>query len=135
MGYAAGYTSFLVVDPSHTHEQAPLVVEGLILFPSTVSFRDATVYIRLEDVTVADAAAQVIAEQRLQGIRSPLPGGGVRFLLRPSTIDERRDYSVRVHVDVDGDGVVSRGDLVTTRSYPVLTRGRPAHIEARVELV
>jgi hypothetical protein len=30
---------------------------------------------------------------------------------------------VRVHVDVSGSGEVEKGDLISTQSHPVLTRG------------
>lgn len=38
-------------------------------------------------------------------------------------IDDRRSYSVRVHIDMSGSGIVKVGDFVSTQTYPVLTRG------------
>jgi uncharacterized lipoprotein YbaY len=79
--------------------------------------RDARVYVRLEDTSRADASSRIVAEQTLSGaafagntplrfeLRGALPGGG--------------QCTLRVHVDVDGDGQVSPGDYVSTESYPV----------------
>ena len=44
-------------------------------------------------------------------------------------IDEKRTYSVTAHVDTSGSGEVEVGDLVSTQSYPVLTRGAGDRIE------
>ena len=50
-------------------------------------------------------------------------------------IEERAHYTVRVHVDVTGTGVVERGDLVSTQSHPVLTGGRPDEASVPVKVV
>jgi hypothetical protein len=50
-------------------------------------------------------------------------------------VDEGAGYSVRVHVDLDGDRRVSRGDFISTESHPVLTLGRPDRVTVRVREV
>jgi hypothetical protein len=44
-------------------------------------------------------------------------------------------YTVRVHVDLDGDGRVSTGDYLSTASYPVLTSGHPTILTIEVHPV
>jgi len=112
-------------------------VRGRILFEKDAgSFTGATVYVRLENVSRAGAAAERVAEQVLRGVshregeEQALP-----FELRVESVNERADYSVRVHVDVDDDRAISLGDYITTQSYPVLTFGRPDHVDVIVEKV
>jgi putative lipoprotein len=100
-------------------------VRGEVILPSA-DFVAATadVIVQVEDVSRADAPSGVIAENRRSGV--PLRGGAViPFVVDVATelVDERRSYAVRVHGDVSGTGEVSVGDLVSTQSYPVLTRG------------
>jgi len=47
----------------------------------------------------------------------------------------RGRYTVRVHADVDGNGVVSRGDYVSTQSYPVDPDAPPRPIAIVVQPV
>jgi hypothetical protein len=56
-------------------------------------------------------------------------------MLQGRVPDMRARYQVRVHVDVDKDGKVSRGDYITTESYPVLTFGHPSRVRVRVRPV
>lgn len=76
----------------------------------------APLVVQVCDTTYADAPSQVVAETRggvregedpvLESVEVPFAAAGAG------------DYTVRVHVDVDGDGAVSPGDFVTTASYP-----------------
>ena len=112
-------------------------VRGRILFDKDVGpFTGATVYVRVENVSRADAAAEVAAEQVLRGVS--YRGGeeeALSFELRVDSVDERAQYSVRVHVDVDGDGEISPGDYVSPASHPVLTYGQPNQAEIRLERI
>ncbi|HEX2174409.1 MAG TPA: hypothetical protein VHG70_00745 [Nocardioidaceae bacterium] len=60
----------------------------------------------IEDVSLLDESSTVVAEAVAESGPS-VATLGVRAALRP-----RHQYSVRVHVDRGGDGVVSPGDLV-----------------------
>jgi uncharacterized lipoprotein YbaY len=109
----------------------------IVLGEETRSFSGATVYVRLEDVTRADAAARIVAEQVIHDLsfrgRSTAT---VPFALAANdAVDERATYAVRVHIDLDRDRRVGRGDYVSTESYPVLTFGRPAWVSVRVREV
>jgi uncharacterized lipoprotein YbaY len=103
----------------------PVTVTGTIVFPEHVpEGPPATIHVRVEDVSLADASATVIAGTTLANVTVPPPAGeAVTFAIPVETYDPRKTYGVRVHVDRDGDGQVSVGDLVSTTHHPVLTRG------------
>lgn len=113
-------------------------VQGEIVFDEdTRSFDGAIAYVRLEAVTLADASATVVSQQVIhrvahhRGDTTP-----VTFALpAPGEVNERAGYSVRVHVDLDGDRRVSRGDFISMESHPVLTLGRPDRVTVRVREV
>ncbi len=112
-------------------------VRGEIILPSAnLPAEIADLIVQVEDVSRADAPSVVIAEQRQPGIY--LRGGAVLpFVVEvpEELVDERNSHSVRVHVDVSGSGEIEVGDLVSTQSYPVLTRGRGNEARINVKLV
>lgn len=93
----------------------------------------AELLVQIEDVSRADAPSKVVAEKRIPNPKLE-PGEAVPFELEvpEEAIDEKAIYSVRAHVDVSGSGEVEEGDLLSTRSYPVITRGYSE--EARIEV-
>jgi type III secretion system (T3SS) chaperone YscW len=99
-------------------------VRGSLSLPSGAPDTAATVRIRVENVTRADAAAQVVGEQVLHDVSLR----GLRFEVPVAKVDRAARYTVRVHVDLAGTGVLSTGDLLTTQSVPVLTHGAPDEV-------
>jgi putative lipoprotein len=98
------------------------IVQGQVQFePDAPAFANATIRVRLEDVTLADAPARVVAEQVIPGVSHVgRSGAAVPFSLESTEgLDERARYNLRVHVDIDGTGRVTPGDFVTQESYPV----------------
>ena len=110
-----------------------MTVRGTIRFrggrPESTKGR---LYVRLLDVTTVDAPSRVVTEEILD-----LSGGGevINFELRAQQIDQRARYVVAAHADLDGDGAVSAGDFITTRSYAVLSFGSPDHADLVLEQV
>ena len=84
----------------------------------------ASLVIQIEDVSRLDTPSPVICEERQVDVTLE-PGGHLAFELHAHAdlVDPRNDYSVRVHIDINGSGQVERGDLITMQSYPVLTHG------------
>lgn len=116
---------------------APTAITGTIAFPADLPTGPAaTITIRLEDVSLADAPATIISSVTVPDVAIP-PGAGeqVTFALPVASFDPRARYTVRAHVDRDGDGQVSQGDLLTTSHIPVLTQGGGTEVEIPVELV
>ena len=118
-------------------QNAPIVVEGEIHFVDvSSSIALATVYVRLMDVTLADAPSTVVEEQIIPdvsiGVEAPVT---VSFSIRPVRLDERAAYVLMVHVDVDGEGIVTPGDYVTMESFPVSPIGSSTPMTVRVRPV
>jgi uncharacterized lipoprotein YbaY len=113
------------------------LIQGRVVFDeSAESFAGATLYVFLEDTTYADDSAEKIAEQVIENVaydaRAP---NDLPFTLYGEVPDQRARYTLRVLVDLDGDGRISQGDFINTQSYPVLTRGKPSDITVRVKRV
>lgn len=117
-------------------DSEPLIDGEIIFDEGTRSFSGATVYARLEDVSRADAPSKVVVEQVIRNVSHQ--AGHSRTLpidLRGKIPNEEASYVVRVHVDVDGDGQVSRGDYISMESHPVLTFGYPNQVVVRMREV
>ena len=101
------------------------VVRGDIVLPAVgIPNKASQVVVQVENVSRADAPSKVVGEHRQSDV--PLqPGQTIPFSITipDSLIDDGGIYSVRAHVDISGSGEVEKGDLVSTQSYPVLTRG------------
>jgi uncharacterized lipoprotein YbaY len=119
---------------SSAFENASLVQGEIVIDETGNSFSGATVHVRLEDTSRADAPARIVAEQVLEDV-SHTAGAETRlpFALEATSVDEKSRYTVRAHVDVDGDGKVSRGDFLSMESYPVLTFGFPNNVSVQVK--
>lgn len=98
-----------------------LDVEGEVILGEEVgSFSGGTVRVFLEDISRADASSQRVAEQTIPnvsheaGSKSRLP-----FRLQGDRTDTHLNYTVRVHVDLQGDGEIHVGDYITMQTYPV----------------
>ncbi len=106
------------------------------LGPETGSLSGAVLRIYLEDVSKADAAAEVVGEVTITGLvhrtgrHSSWP-----FELQVGSIDPAKHYAVRAHVDCHGDRGIHSGDCVSTRSYPVLTFGNSDRVAIDVRQI
>lgn len=101
------------------------LVRGTIVLPREAELREpAELIVQVEDVSRADAPSEVVGEYRLR-LERLTPGEEVPFTVEvaEARIDPTHLYSIRAHVDYSGTGNVKRGDLITTQSYPVLSRG------------
>lgn len=100
----------------------PRVVAHIELPEEGLPDRATTLRVVIEDVSRADAAAEVVAEQVLEDV--PLRGvAALDVAIDVESVDTRQRYACRVHADIDGSGRVSSGDLISTQSHPVLTQG------------
>lgn len=106
-------------------------VRGDVVIPNDVP-AGGTVRVRVEDVSRADAASVVVAEDVTVLVRPVVAGERLPFACAIPNVDEQARYSVRVHIDRDGTGAVKKGDLISTQSYPTLTHGAPDRVEVAV---
>jgi uncharacterized lipoprotein YbaY len=113
------------------------VVTGEIVFPRPPPpLGAATVYVRLLDTSLADAPARILAEEVLTGLGDQAASGGtLPFTLHGQVADPTSRLTVSVHVDLDGDGVISRGDYINRASIPVLTHNHPRQVRVPVQEV
>jgi uncharacterized lipoprotein YbaY len=97
--------------------EGDVLVSGEILFDQKArAFSGATIYVRLQDVSRADAPSKTIAEQVIRDVSSSK--AALKFSIRGKIENEQASYIVSVHVDVDGDKEISVGDYITMESYP-----------------
>jgi putative lipoprotein len=101
----------------------------------TVTYRErialppgATVTVRLQDVSRADAPAEVLAEDVIvPTTQVPIP---FTLAYDPARIDTRHRYSVGVRIEVDG-----KLWFVSDTHNGVLTQGAPTHVDVLVRRV
>jgi putative lipoprotein len=108
---------------------------GAAMVTGSVTYRErmalppgATVTVRLQDVSRADAPAEVLAEQVIvPTTQVPIP-----FALRydPARIDARHRYSVSARIEVDG-----KLWFMSDTHNGVLTDGGPTEVEVVVRRV
>lgn len=97
------------------------------------AFDDATVIVRVEDSSRADAAAELICEHRFAGVSrtsgdtDPLP-----LVIDVPASERLAHCTLRVHVDIGSTGEVKRGDHVSTQSYPLPMGESPRHLAVSV---
>ncbi len=101
----------------------PASVTGTVTYRERIALTpEAVVEVQLLDVSIADASAKLIAEQTIRPQHQvPIP---FELIYDPAVIDERFTYAVRATIR-------ERGQLMftTDRSYRVLTRGSPKHVD------
>lgn len=113
------------------------VVRGEIVFEDdAAAFSGATLYVTLEDVTYADSKAVIVGKIVKENVAyDPAAPQPLTFEL-PVEVHERNAlYNIRAHFDLDGDGQISRGDYLSTQSYPVITKGHPLEVSVRVKRI
>jgi uncharacterized lipoprotein YbaY len=114
-----------------------VTVAGDIEFEELTSPIDgATIHVRVEDVSRADAPATRLAEQVIRDLMLRGPGRTtVPFSVQASLPDPNGQYVVRVHVDLSDNGEVGSGDYITTQSYPISTSSGSARMLVKVHRV
>ena len=115
---------------------APFVpVYGRVLFPkgwAPPPGKTAVGVVELLDVTQVDAPSITVARAAVSA-KGDAPRE-YRIQVTASIV-QNRTYVVRAHIDTDGNAAVSKGDLVTTESYPVLTGGHGGSVDVTVHPV
>jgi len=103
-------------------------VRGRLIFPDdcpVLTAANATVEVR--DVSIADLPSTLVGHVVFVNIEL-VPNGVLPFSIEVGQVDLSRSFGVRAHVDVNGDGKVAPGDLISTQSLPVLTHGAPNYV-------
>ena len=110
-----------------------LVTGEVVLPEASESFSNATVYIRLEDVSRIDAKSVIVAEEVLRSVSiDASEKTSIAFSIQGELPTQTADYIVTVHVDANNDGKRNKGDFITTETIPVLTHGYPNDVVIHV---
>lgn len=89
----------------------------------------AVIDVKLQDVSLADAPAKILAEQQIvtQGEQVPIP---FRLAYNPADIQPGNRYSVGVRIEIDG-----KLRWITQTMHPVINNGPVETVEVWVEPV
>jgi uncharacterized lipoprotein YbaY len=96
------------------------VLTGTVTYLQRIALPpDAAIDVQLQDVSLQDAPATVIAAERYiaEGRQVPIP---FELTYDPAGIDPKHTYAVAARITVDG-----KLRWINTQRYPVLTRGAP----------
>lgn len=97
---------------------------------------DGVLYVRILDTSRADASSEKVNEMIFPKINlQDLFLKGKQFKLQLDEIDNSKRYEVSVLLDFDGDGKRGKGDYITKKAYPVLTRGYPDYVEVEISII
>lgn len=124
---AAGCMSFEPPPPTTSEVTGSVIYLERIALP-----RPGTLRVTLEDVSRADAPAEVIASEEIDILRNTA-GPPFPYSLRFQTyrIERNHRYVVRAEIRDAGDEL----RLTSVDSYPVLTNGAPSMAEIRVRMI
>ncbi|MEA1985630.1 MAG: YbaY family lipoprotein [Euryarchaeota archaeon] len=113
------------------------MIQGEIVFEEVNDpIRDATIYIELEDVSLADAPSTVISSMVLENVNIDADGSAsIPYSLEYPELDDRLTYSMSVLVDLNGDGRTSGGDYISMEHIPVSTSGPNDNITINARFV
>lgn len=111
-------------------------VTGTIVVPDPAPTVAATrAVVRIREVTWSDAApAEVAAAEMVVDVA---PGARIPFSLDVTNVDTSggRSFNLDVHIDLDGSGVFSPGDLISMDLHPVLGEAASADVVVPVSLI
>jgi uncharacterized lipoprotein YbaY len=114
-----------------------IAIRGELSFEDKlVSLSGAAVYVRLIDVSLADAAARTVSEYRI----SSLPAGTntshrINFELAADLAGSRGSYTLTAHIDLDRDGKANIGDYITMESFPISVQSPSTYYVVRVRKI
>jgi uncharacterized lipoprotein YbaY len=99
----------------------PRTITGRVFLPRHLHWATGTqLLVRVSDVSYEDGPAPLVAEARIVTLRpTELAAGSVPFSLEIPDPTPGRSYAVRAHLDFAGNGVVTRGDFVSTQRLSV----------------
>jgi putative lipoprotein len=110
-------------------------IGGNIILPvNAPSVNAKLVVVELHDVSLIDAPSVVISSQQLLDI--PIhPLGRISFSFLAPESNLQTSLTLRVHVSMAGDGIVSPGDFMTTASHQIANTGDRQQVELPVQLI
>lgn len=109
-------------NPDNTNEN---VISGNINYnPRFGRQRNATITVRLVDVSRADTNSNIIAEQQIEVNNTQQFPISYELKYEPSRINQRNRYAIQAEM-VSNNRTIAR----TETNYPVLTQGNPSNVD------
>ena len=93
-------------------------IRGVVAMPADSPSMTALMVVELRNTSYADGPAPVVASSRLPNT-AVAPGQQCPFEFSAPDMPPSSALSIRCHVDISGNGAVTRGDLLSTESIPV----------------
>ncbi|MCA9909780.1 MAG: YbaY family lipoprotein, partial [Anaerolineae bacterium] len=121
--YPLNSVAFFLADVELVRERIPAVT-GTVTYADTVLPADATLNLRLVDVTQPGATAQLIAQETVEVVGKAIP---FAFVLPydPTLILPTSSYAMQASIESAAGDIL----LATTDTYLVLTQGNPARAD------
>jgi uncharacterized lipoprotein YbaY len=94
------------------------IVEGVIQIDRRTPLFRATIHLKIEDASRADAPSITVADKELKDIAIGGESPPINFSIQFKP-ERQKQYELFVHIDVDGDGKISIGDYINMISYPI----------------
>jgi hypothetical protein len=104
----------------------------IVIPPNAPKLKARRVTIELHDMSVADAPSKMLTQTHLKDVQVQ-PNGSLPFTIKAP--EASRGVAFRVHVDWDGDGSVSAGDLLTTQVIAAPAEGQSGPVKVPVTLI
>ena len=104
-------------------------VSGTVYYLQRIALPpDASIEVKLVDISKQDVPAETIAEQKITNPgQVPIP---FELWYDPAKIDPRMTYAVQARIEQGGKLL-----FISTRVFPVITRGNSTHVEVKVDPV
>jgi len=104
-------------------------VSGTVYYLQRIALPpDAKIEVKLVDISKQDVPAVTIAEQKITNPgQVPIP---FELWYDPAKIDSHMTYAVQARIERGGKLL-----FISTRVFPVITRGNPTHVEVKVDPV
>jgi len=104
-------------------------VSGTVFYLQRIALPpDVSVAVKLVDISKQDVSAVTIAEQKITHPgQVPIP---FELQYDPDKIDPRMTYAVQARIEQGGKLL-----FISNRTFPVITRGNPKHVEVKVDPV
>lgn len=120
---------------SHFQPSGRTIHGEVVIKPSGTAFKDSDLLIFVEDVTAKDARARYLAKKVIPRVsHDGCPNSVLRFKLDDLRPLPGHRYQVRVLVDLDHNGRISRGDYRSVRPAAVFTGKDRNPLVVEVEL-
>lgn len=113
-------------------------IRGTIHLPPAADLPPgATTHVRVIDVSMADAEAQVVTESVLHDVAAKAARGEPLTFELAADLDPRptSSYAVSVHIDALGDNLLKSGDLINMQRYPVNAEEPEQELEIQVKKI